>query len=115
VKEAAHDNLVEHNRCTKQLDDESGGLDARGDNNTFRYNEIYGNKGAGVRLGGDSDSDGINNHVYGNTIRDNGGNGIKILRSPQGKICENTFSNNAESSLGGEYGEGRYGNITCPE
>lgn len=113
VKEAAHDNLIERNECTKQLDPESGGMDARGDRNTFRYNTIYDNVGAGVRLGGDSDEDGIENNVYKNIIRDNEGYALKIQRGPQGKVCDNKFSENKEGVLGGDYGEEMTVERTC--
>src|SRR5262245_6664203 len=82
IKEGAYGNLVEYNTVTGQTDPESGGLDARGDNNTFRYNTIFGNKGAGVRLGGalvGGHQYGQGNNVYGNTIRDNANGGIKLL------------------------------------
>lgn len=105
VKEASHDNIIEHNKCTGQQDDESGGMDARGDYNTFRNNEIYDNVGAGVRLGGDSDDDGTGNHIYDNIIRDNGGPAIKILRWPQGKMCGNETRGNRGGAFGGEFGE----------
>lgn len=101
IKEASHDNLVEHNECTGQSDPESGGFDARGDHNTFRYNFIHDNVGAGVRLGGDKTNDGTKNDVYGNTIKNNQGLGIKVLRGPQGKVCDNTFTDNQDGEIGG--------------
>jgi hypothetical protein len=113
VKEAAHDNLVEHNECTGQRDPESGGLDARGEHNTFRYNNIHDNTGAGVRLGGDEDDNGTDNNVYSNTIRNNQGYGMKILRGPQGDICSNKFSGNNEGEMGGEFGEDMSPNEKC--
>ncbi len=96
IKESAHDNLVENNSCSHQMDSESGGLDARGSNNTFRGNKVFNNKGAGVRLGGDEDDDGINNNVYDNEIFDNEGTALKITREPQGKICGNDVNNNKD-------------------
>ena len=38
VKEGASFNVIEHNQCAEQLDDESGCYDSRGNENTFRYN-----------------------------------------------------------------------------
>jgi hypothetical protein len=90
IKEAATDNLVEYNTCTKQTDPESGGFDARGTRNTFRYNTVTDTVGAGVRLGGDSEYDGTDNDVYGNTFARNQGGVLNIQRLPQGKICNNT-------------------------
>ena len=50
IKEGSSFNIVEYNKCTGQRDPNSGGLDSRGNDNIFRYNEIYDNLGAGVRL-----------------------------------------------------------------
>lgn len=94
VKEAATDNLIEDNRCTGSLDPDGGGLNSRGNANIFRGNEVYGHLGAGIRLGGDSPTDGIDNSVYDNVIRDNQVGGIKLMASPQAKICGNTMSDN---------------------
>lgn len=105
IKESSKENLVEGNSCTGQKDPESGGMDARGSNNTFRNNNIFDNVGAGIRLGGDSKNDGINNNVYGNSITGNGKGGIKFEKIPQGKICGNTMSGNKGGDLAGSYSE----------
>lgn len=101
IKEGSEGNVVEYNNCTGQRDSESGGMDSRGNGNIFRYNEIFKNDGAGVRLGGDKKNDGINNDVYGNIIRDNASGGIKIQRDPQGKICGNVMERNIGGNLVG--------------
>ncbi|MFA5986572.1 MAG: right-handed parallel beta-helix repeat-containing protein [Parcubacteria group bacterium] len=103
IKEGASFNVVENNICTGQKDDESAGLDSRGNSNIFRGNEVYGCMGAGIRLGGDKNDDGINNDVIKNNLHDNKGGGIKIQAKPQGKICGNQFSNNGKNELVGEY------------
>ncbi|MFN8568726.1 MAG: right-handed parallel beta-helix repeat-containing protein [Kouleothrix sp.] len=95
IKEAAFGNIVERNRCTGQRDPESGGFDARGSGNIFRDNQSFGNAGAGIRLGGDTPSDGILNDVYHNSLHDNQAGGIKVQRQPQGRVCGNQISNNA--------------------
>jgi parallel beta-helix repeat protein len=105
IKEASSGNIVEHNMCTGQKDPESAGFDSRGNGNTFRYNTSYGNLGAGVRLGGDTSSDGQNNDVYGNTIRDNKAGGIKFQRTPQRTICGNTMSGNSGGDAVGSYAD----------
>jgi len=92
IKEAATKNLVEYNTCRGQRDPESGGFDARGNNNTFRYNRVIDTEGAAVRLGGDDPEDGIHNNVYGNTFTDNRGGALMVRRLPQGKICNNTIA-----------------------
>lgn len=103
IKEGSSGNIVEYNNCTGQKDPESGGMDSRGNGNVFRYNEIYGNSGAGIRLGGDEDNDGINNDVYENTIRNNTSGGIKFQRAPQRKICGNKMEGNSGGdSVGSE-------------
>lgn len=94
IKEGSERNVVEFNDCTGQRDPHSGGFDARGKENTFRYNRSYGNAGAGIRLGGDTAADGVNNEAYGNALTDNRGAALKVLRFPQGRICGNTHSGN---------------------
>lgn len=89
IKEGASENIVEHNTCSGQLDPESAGLDSRGSNNIFRYNTVLESLGAGVRLGGDGEEDGIDNDVYGNKLLKNKGGALKTMRLPQGKICDN--------------------------
>src|SRR3989344_5104949 len=105
IKEGSSQNIVEYNNCTGQKDKESAGLDSRGNKNIFRYNEVYGNLGAGIRLGGDEDSDGINNDVYGNIIRNNSAGGVKFQRSPQGKVCDNKMEGNSGGDAVGSEAE----------
>lgn len=114
IKEGSSGNIVEYNVCTGQRDPESAGLDARGSGNTFRYNETYGNLGAGVRLGGDTNTDGIHNNVYGNLIHDNQGGGIKVQRSPQGALCGNTMRDNVGGDSVGAYGSKYKPTAACP-
>ena len=105
IKEGASANVVFANSCTGQLDPESGGLDARGSGNVFRDNTVFGNAGAGIRLGGDGEQDGIGNDVYGNTFRDNAKGGVKFMRKPQGRVCGNRFFGNADTESVGEYAD----------
>lgn len=105
IKEGSSFNVVEYNTCTGQKDPESGGLDSRGNNNVFRFNTIQFSKGAGIRLGGDDDSDGINNDVYQNTIINNALGGIKFQRTPQGRVCGNEMKDNETGNSVGQYGE----------
>ncbi len=91
IKEAARGNLVERNKCTGQKDPNSAGYDSRGDNNVFRDNEVHDVIGAGFRLGGDENKDGINNTVQNNLIKNAKAGGIKATRLPQADICGNTF------------------------
>ncbi|MEO7911593.1 MAG: DNRLRE domain-containing protein [Roseiflexaceae bacterium] len=100
IKEASSANLVEYNSCTGQQDAKSAGFDARGGGNIFRYNESFGNVGAGIRLGGDRAADGLDNQVYENNFHDNQAGGIKLVRQPQ-KLCGNTLRDNAGGDLVG--------------
>jgi hypothetical protein len=100
IKEGSSGNIVEHNACTGQRDKNSAGLDSRGSGNVFRYNTVSGSAGGGVRLGGDSEADGINNEVYGNRLIDNEAGGVVVRRGPQGKICENQVSGSPQAAIG---------------
>lgn len=104
IKEGSTQNIIENNSCTGQLDPNSAGLDSRGNNNIFRYNEVFGNRGAGVRLGGDTPSDGSNNQVDGNNIYNNAAGGIKIQAENQQQICGNTMNNNLKGDSVGSFG-----------
>lgn len=100
IKEGSEENIVEYNECTGQKDVESAGLDSRGNKNVFRYNKSFGNNGAGIRLGGDTENDGTDNNVYFNLLLDNKSGGIKVQRTPQGIICGNTLSGNFGNAVG---------------
>jgi Right handed beta helix region len=94
VKEAASRNRVEHNRCAGSDDPDGAGFSSRGDRTTFRANISTRHAGAGIRLGGDRPTQGLHNTVVGNILADNAGYGLKVLRSPQGRIAANTFARN---------------------
>jgi hypothetical protein len=100
IKEGSSGNIVEHNSCTGQKDKDSAGLDARGNGNVFRHNTVYKNRGAGIRLGGDTAQDGIQNSAYANTLRDNAVGSLKILTGPQGKICGNIVAGKKTETTG---------------
>lgn len=116
IKEGSSENIVEYNSCTGQMDPESGGLDARGDKNIFRYNLTFGNKGAGIRLGGhtiDGTVYGLGNDVYGNTFKQNQAGGLKIETDPQGKICGNNMSENGSKEVFGSKANNYYPASVC--
>lgn len=104
TKEGSREITVENNSCTGQKDPDSAGLDFRGDDNIIRYNKVFGSKGAGIRLGGDTPSDGSNNQVYGNNLTNNNG-GIKIQAKNQQQICGNTMTNNTGGDSVGKFGK----------
>jgi hypothetical protein len=106
VKEGARDNLIEGNTCWGNLDPDSGAFESRGEHAIFRHNVARDGLGAGIRLGGDTAADGLRNDVYGNTLTNFKGYGIKVMRPVQGKICGNTvvaakggISNDAAAKL----------------
>jgi Right handed beta helix region len=94
VKEGASRNRVEHNRCAGSDDPDGAGFSSRGDRTTFRANISTRHAGAGIRLGGDRPTQGLHNAVVGNILADNAGYGLKVLRSPQGRIAANAFARN---------------------
>ncbi|MDD5084028.1 MAG: right-handed parallel beta-helix repeat-containing protein [Candidatus Moranbacteria bacterium] len=113
IKEGSSGNLVENNSCTGQKDKESGGLDSRGNGNTFRKNEVFGSAGAGIRLGGDGEGDGMDNSVIENYLHHNRNGGIKIQSHPQRQICGNIITDNKKDALVGEYSEDNENKASC--
>jgi len=113
IKEASSGNIIENNKCTGQKDSNSAGLDSRGNDNIFRSNESYGNRGAGIRIGGDTSRDGAGNHIYKNNIYNNASGGIKFMRTPQGQVCSNTFSGNTVGDSMGTYGSSYTPTTAC--
>jgi len=89
IKEGSSRNLVEHNECTGQLDPDSGGISARGSDNRFRENRVFGNLGVGIRLGGDTPDDALRNEVTRNVLSDNRAGALKVMVLPQAEICGN--------------------------
>ena len=107
-KEGTSHNIIEYNICTGQKDPNSGGIVSRGFENIIRFNEIYGNVGAGIRLGGhmvDGIQYGVSNHVYGNIISDNKAGGIKFIIDKQGVICGNQLSQHPSGDAVGDYAD----------
>ena len=94
VKEGSRENLVENNVCSGSQDPDGAGFSSRGIATVFRNNRSSGHAGAGIRLGGDGKEDGIHSVVVGNTLVDNMGYGVKVLREPQAEICGNVVRNN---------------------
>jgi Alginate lyase/Right handed beta helix region len=115
IKEGSSGNIVEHNTCTGQRDRNSGGLGSRGNGNIFRYNTVHDNRGAGIRVGGDSDSDGVNNDIYGNTFRNNAMGAVRVQRSPQGRVCGNSSENDGEGAATGSFGKEINPTSPCPD
>ncbi len=107
AKEGTEHNIIEYNICTGQKDPNSGGIVSRGKANIIRYNEIYDNVGAGIRLGGhlvDGVQYGVDNEVYGNIIYGNEAGGLKIVVEGQGRVCGNKVEDNAAGAVSGAFG-----------
>ncbi|NJN18345.1 MAG: DUF1565 domain-containing protein [Oscillochloris sp.] len=115
IKEAAWGNLVEYNTCTGQRDPDAAGINIQGHANIVRANTIYDNIGAGIRLGGATERDGINNRVYANVLRANQAGGIKVQALPQDRICGNRFAANPAGAITGSYGDRFEAGVPCPE
>ncbi|MFZ4660522.1 MAG: extracellular solute-binding protein [Caldilineaceae bacterium] len=116
IKEGASANLVEQNSCTGQLDPDSGGIGVRGSGNVIRYNVVYGNVGAGVRLGGhevDGVQYGVANEVYGNQLFNNVAGGLNVAIGPQAKICGNQLAHNLGKAIFGDGGKGYAADAPC--
>jgi hypothetical protein len=94
VKEFARANVVEDNRCTGSRDPDGAGFSSRGEGTVFRNNVSSGHVGAGIRLGGDGEADGVGSVVIGNELSGNEGYGLKVMRTPQGTICGNRVEDN---------------------
>ena len=94
VKESSTHVLIEHNQCSTQKDPNSACLDSRTDLVVFRYNQIFNNDGAAVRIGGhtvDGKIWGLNNEVYGNIMHDNKEGALKLQTGAKEHphLCEN--------------------------
>ncbi|MGI5213667.1 DUF1565 domain-containing protein [Plantactinospora sp. CA-290183] len=106
IKEGASRNDVALNTCTGQhpRNGNSGAMESRGSDNTFRGNWIHHNAAAGIRLGGDRPGDAIGNSVHGNVITDNARGGIKVQEpGSQGRICGNVMRDNVGGHAVGSY------------
>jgi hypothetical protein len=114
IKEDSTANLVEGNLCTGSRDRDGGGLDARGNGNTFRGNLSTGHLGAGIRLGGDDPGDGMDNVVVDNELTGNQGGGVKFEAERQGLVCGNTLSGNGIGKASGSYAEKFDPGAPCP-
>lgn len=94
VKEAAARTLIVDNVCRGVRDPETGGISSRGNGNRIVRNLVTRSAGAGIRFGGDESRDGIRNVVVANVLRNNDGYGVKIMRTPQRKVCGNQLARN---------------------
>lgn len=98
IKEASSGNVVSNNTCSGGKDPDGAGFNSRGNGNFFRANTASGGDGAGVRLGGDTTADGLDNTVEGNTLTNNAGYGVKVMRLPQRSVCGNTVTGNLKGT-----------------
>jgi hypothetical protein len=96
VKEAASRNRIEGNTCSGSQDPDGAGFSSRGRATVFSENISTGGAGAGIRLGGDADADGILSVVRLNRLTGNKGYGVKVQRQPQALICGNDTTGNGQ-------------------
>ncbi len=89
VKEGTTNIHIKDNLCTQEKAPHVGGISIRGNGSYIEGNIVYGNEGAGIRLGGDTSKFGINNTVVNNFLTANKFAGIKIMVFPQRKINGN--------------------------
>ena len=94
VKEHAEANVVEQNHCSGSQDPDGAGFSSRGLGTIIRTNVSSGNAGAGIRLGGDESTDGVNSVVVGNRLTSNEGYGLAVHATPQATICGNEVRDN---------------------
>jgi hypothetical protein len=89
VKEGSQSLKIFDNICTMNQARRVGGISVRANNNLIAGNVVFKNKGAGIRLGGDTEEFGIYNEVVGNYLDANTFSALKVMRFPQKKICGN--------------------------
>ncbi len=88
--------MVERNNCRLGEDPEGAGFSSRGVGTSFVDNISRDNAGAGIRLGGDTESDGTRSVVRGNQMINNRGVGLKVeTKQAQTAICDNLVEGNA--------------------
>lgn len=114
LKEAADRNVVSGNVCSGTVVRDSAGLDVRSSGNRVTGNELYDHAGAGLRLGGASDRDGIDNDVTANAIHDNAGAALRAMRGPQRRVCGNALSANRGGDVEGDAATGVVPSAPCP-
>ncbi len=107
LKEGADDNLIEYNECSIAVDPNSGAINARANRNRFHANRLFGNSGAGIRLGGTAETDGtpngVDNNITCNFINNNQ-EGIKFQTAPQAEVCGNEMPTNQSGGSTSTFG-----------
>ncbi|MEM4275127.1 MAG: DUF1565 domain-containing protein [Candidatus Nitrosocaldaceae archaeon] len=99
VKENSTNVLIQYNTFRESDDANSGIIDIRGNLNFIIKNILKNGLGAGLRLGGDTATDGINNTIKHNYFVNNA-IGIKFMSHPQTIVCGNKFSSNTQDKSG---------------
>ncbi|NOQ74997.1 MAG: T9SS type A sorting domain-containing protein [Crocinitomix sp.] len=98
------DILIEHNICTNSLDEHGIYVSNSSDRPIIRFNECYGNNGAGIHMNGDlsAGGDGIISDaiLYGNTLSDNNGAAGINLDGIENPIIYNNLIYNNHSCQG---------------
>jgi hypothetical protein len=115
VKENAHDNVFEGNRCsanTEPADFDGSNVELRGHQNVVRNNTIADSAGYSVKIASDDDYDAGGNVVENNQLT----NSVVALKleteSTQGAICGNTVATRSLIEIDDE--DNTPGDITAP-
>ena len=104
LREDAGENTIEGNRCSAKEAPTLAGIDLRSNRNIARNNEVFEGDGAGIRVGGERPTDGTQNVIRDNIIRDNGQGGIRFQAEPQAEVCGNEMSGNSGGDATGAFG-----------
>ena len=100
VKEAADGNLIERNTCLNQQDADAAAISVRSSDNAIRGNVVRTSNGAAIRIGANTNNQGVRNEVSNNTWTKSVRGGIEVAAGPQGLICGNTGIESGPSVLG---------------
>lgn len=89
IKEDVHSVEVINNSCVGAWEANSGAINIRGSENLIIGNTVIGTIASGIRLGGDTDQNAINNIIVNNSLIHNANGGIKIMGWPN-LLCGNS-------------------------
>ncbi|XOV80287.1 MAG: hypothetical protein ACFHVJ_04875 [Aestuariibacter sp.] len=89
IKEDVHSVEIINNSCAGAWEENSGAINIRGSENLIIGNVVIGTVASGIRIGGDTDKNAINNIIVNNRLIHNTNGGIKIMGWPN-LLCGNS-------------------------
>jgi len=98
VKEGVRFSRVERNFCQNAWQVNSGGINVRGSDNQIINNVVVGGKGVGIRIGGDTPKNALNNVIANNQLIKNQQGALKLMNWPQ-SVCGNFMQSVAKQKL----------------